>query len=632
MGSRPQSAHEGHYSGAGARTVHVHEITENDPQYQHPIPGAYFELKAHQRALLHRCVHIENVGVPIEGNGGVDERGVIDHEKYKHVKTNIGILGDKVGSGKSFVMLALMLVNPQPLVKYTKTFVYAGGHVAFKMRADESMDCTDANVLVVPHTIARQWMDYVRSFSDKFVPLLINSQKVFETLDEVLSTVNLLVVTCNFYRSLHSYLADRRMQVKRVVFDEVDTAQTPNAKRINAKFYWFVSASYDNVLDPFPRWVFNYESRPTSRQISTGISNNAFAKNIFATLFKTVSAADQRYIDRIVIKCTDDFVQRSFEMVDPHVHVVQCASPVEIDILSGITNKNIVQCLNAGDVVTAISYINPSNVNTEDNVVAAVRKDFDTRLANVKVRLAMVRDFVYKNEAVRARSLAKVEAERSDILKKIGLIEERIRSAEVCCICYGPFDTKTITKCCKNSFCLEHISMWLTEHNTCPMCKAHCAHESFYVVRDDMSGIVARGEREVPHTKITALWSILNRDDARKLLVFSEYEHVFHTIRSMLHERGVGHEMLKGASVPKIVQRYKTDPELRVLMVNPRWNGVGMNLENTTDVVLYHRVTPQMEKQIVGRALRPGRTSELQVWHLRYPNENGTSIINNDPL
>lgn len=611
-----------HPPSLGERPCRIRELTVDDPPYPYPISNAKIELKAHQRSLLQRCLYMENVGVPFDDD--LSQEG-----RYKHVKTNIGILGDKVGSGKSFTILALMLVNPQPLIKYTKTFVYANGHVAFKMRADESVVCADVNVVVVPHTIARQWMSYVRAFSDDFVPLLINSNKVFETLDDALSKVNLVVVTCNFYRSLSAYLADRKMQVRRVVFDEVDTAQTPNAKRANAKFYWFVSASYQNVLDPFPRWVFNYDARPASRQISTGIVNNAFAKNIFATLCKTVSAADQRYVERIVVKSADDFVERSFDLPDPQAHHIVCTSPVEIDILSGITNKNIVRSLNAGDVVTAISYISPSNVNTEDNIVVAVRRDFDMRLANVHVRLAMARDLIYKNESVRSRSIAKVERERNELLEKIKLIEERVRTADVCCVCYSAFHTKTVTKCCKNSFCLGCISTWLTEHNTCPMCKAHCAHGSFFVVHDQPTD-VSTGEtsrpdppRPAPKTKLDALREIVSRDAARKLIVFSEYDHAFDSIREVLRELDVRHEMLKGSSVSKVVELYRSTSDLRVLLVNPRWSGVGLNLENTTDVVIYHSVAPQMEKQIVGRAHRPGRESALRVWHLRYPNEDG---------
>ena len=47
----------------------------------------------------------------------------------------------------------------------------------------------------------------------------------------------------------------------------------------------------------------------------------------------------------------------------------------------------------------------------------------------------------------------------------------------------------------------------------------------------------------------------------------------------------------------------------------------GMNLENTTDVIFYHKTETVMYKQVIGRAQRPGRTSCLNVHNLLYLQE-----------
>jgi hypothetical protein len=46
-----------------------------------------------------------------------------------------------------------------------------------------------------------------------------------------------------------------------------------------------------------------------------------------------------------------------------------------------------------------------------------------------------------------------------------------------------------------------------------------------------------------------------------------------------------------------------------------------MNLENTTDVVFLHKTNLSMKHQVIGRAQRPGRTSQLKVWELLHGNE-----------
>jgi len=46
-----------------------------------------------------------------------------------------------------------------------------------------------------------------------------------------------------------------------------------------------------------------------------------------------------------------------------------------------------------------------------------------------------------------------------------------------------------------------------------------------------------------------------------------------------------------------------------------------MNLQNTTDIVLLHKTNASMKDQVIGRAQRPGRTSQLRVWELLHCNE-----------
>jgi hypothetical protein len=51
-----------------------------------------------------------------------------------------------------------------------------------------------------------------------------------------------------------------------------------------------------------------------------------------------------------------------------------------------------------------------------------------------------------------------------------------------------------------------------------------------------------------------------------------------------------------------------------------------MNLQNTSDIVLLHKTNVTMKEQVIGRAQRPGRTSQLKVWELLHGNENETDL------
>ena len=55
--------------------------------------------------------------------------------------------------------------------------------------------------------------------------------------------------------------------------------------------------------------------------------------------------------------------------------------------------------------------------------------------------------------------------------------------------------------------------------------------------------------------------------------------------------------------------------------MNHHKNGAGINLENTEHIIVLHKMNSELEKQILGRAQRLGRTSTLNVWKLEYLNE-----------
>ena len=82
----------------------------------------------------------------------------------------------------------------------------------------------------------------------------------------------------------------------------------------------------------------------------------------------------------------------------------------------------------------------------------------------------------------------------------------------------------------------------------------------------------------------------------------------------------VGQEYKK---VRNIVDKYRSnaDDRIDVLVLNAKHFGSGLNLENTTDIFLYHNMGGPMTNQVLGRAQRPGRTSPLRITRFCYENE-----------
>ena len=56
--------------------------------------------------------------------------------------------------------------------------------------------------------------------------------------------------------------------------------------------------------------------------------------------------------------------------------------------------------------------------------------------------------------------------------------------------------------------------------------------------------------------------------------------------------------------------------KIQVIFLNSKNNGAGINLQEATDIILYHEMNENIIKQIIGRANRIGRTDKLFVHHL----------------
>ena len=73
-------------------------------------------------------------------------------------------------------------------------------------------------------------------------------------------------------------------------------------------------------------------------------------------------------------------------------------------------------------------------------------------------------------------------------------------------------------------------------------------------------------------------------------------------------------------SLNKAISAYK-EGDTTILLADSSMYGCGLNLENTTDIILIHKINPELEKQVIGRAQRPGRNGILRIHRLLHPNE-----------
>lgn len=626
---------------SGQFSLAVEELLETSPRAEQPS-GARVELKPHQLALVHRCRQYETGAVHL-----LEFRHMREVSAYHGFTedctftTQVGVIADGTGAGKSYVILALA-ADPGPVKNDRSIRSYGNNRVVLTLY--KNCPLLNATVLVVPHNLCNQWRQYVEAFGAGlrtcFVARtvdLVALRNRHDRGDADINDLDLIVVTATFYSQLATFIRGLGMRVKRLVFDEVDSLNIPNSANIEAQFTWFVTASYGNLLYPRGEHRLDWNTNHLVCH-AAGLRHRGF----IYTLFCELNSADRKYVRLIVVKNSDAFVQQSMAVPPLEPHYVRCRTPQAIRVLNGLAASEVIERLNANDIRSAVALLAPSSrVACDDDIVNVVIENYAKQVRNLLLRIEYAQRAEYSAEAERTAELDRLTAKQKQLENTIEAIRERVRARGMCSICYEEdVEPRTVVRCCQNAFCLRCISKWIATRPSCPVCNAGLGMCDLLVV--DRTGAAQQqqqqkehntgqlpqeGARDLPNErndKVENLRCIIRsclKPDAR-VLVFSGYDHSFEPLTAMLGSMGVRYGLLKG-NAPQIeatLRRFK-DGELRVLLVNPHNYGNGLNLQFTTDVVMFHRLDDEISRQVIGRAQRCGREGSLRVWYLLYENE-----------
>jgi len=573
-------------------------LDENDPMAQQ-IEHNTIKLKPHQLTLLKKCFDFENGPQKYKGN---------------EFQTSIGILGDKVGSGKSYVILALIhtTIN-KPLNCIGNIKVFGLDTIVLKMH--QNMKHVDTNVIVLPHNLIHQWKSLIAIFDIKTL-IVCSTSLIPETKN--IDEYDLIVVSSTFYKQFANRL--RSVQFKRVFFDEVDTVNLPNCPQIFSNFTWFTTASYNNLVYPkgHAEWNQNVQKYIIH---SIGLKNKGYINNIFVDISSKISSD---FIKRLVLKNQDDFVDKSFCLPEVIIENVICRHSSIISILNGVVSPEVISCLNAEDISSAISLVNVSLKGTEENIINVILSKYNKNLNNILLNIEYTSKREFDNEGIREKEICLLQEQKNSYEEKVINIRNRIKETNTCNICFDTISNKTITKCCQNSFCFKCITKWISIKNTCPFCNQKFELEECFIVQNTTKCVVKKGESLSPmNDKLTNLKILVDMLKHKKMLIFSAYNESFKTISNVLNNKNIKYDYIKGTSnhIKNVVNNYKTG-DVNALLINALNYGSGLNFENTTDIVIFHQFSKECTRQVIGRAQRMGRKEPLKVWYLLNENEH----------
>ena len=142
------------------------------------------------------------------------------------------------------------------------------------------------------------------------------------------------------------------------------------------------------------------------------------------------------------------------------------------------------------------------------------------------------------------------------------------------------------------------------------------------------SGSEAAGDLPGPpqlEKKSEALLRLFRENPEGRFLVFSRYDSPFTAIERELQEMNWPVKILKGNknAIQATLNQFQKG-EVRCLLLNSSFAGAGLTITAATHVVLFHAMTYEEEKQVVGRACRMGRTEPLYCIKLLHEDERTT--------
>jgi hypothetical protein len=634
-------------------------LTEASPQAEQPA-SVKAALRPHQLSLLAAAKNLE-------------AKASISHVDLQspQLLTRYGVLADRVGSGKSLVALSLVR---EPPVEHAQFTVKEGGSARLiglkhmpavqKFRTEwadlsgnalmnavfgigsssaSSKFHSDVSLFIVPHNVIQQWESYINDQTTLRARIIKRTKDCDHEragfFADIL-TAELVVVSCTMLRKFVLAMTAGGIPFSSVVWsrvfiDEADTlAFTLRPMDIYARFMWFITGSWLNMLFPTGLYIHTVQALPPNVRALIGDGGIAGASSRYNVVAWSLADTREGQFATLILRNTDAWIDSSLQRPSIIHDTIMCKAPANLGVLRDFISAAAMEALHAGDTEGALAALGLKAASKEtlaQRVTESLRGD----LIQAEKILAFKRDIEYSSAAAKVAAIEKAEGKVTRIRTQLTTLESRLASLaqELCPICYDTPRTTTLTPCCRQAFCLSCLCECITGKPSCPMCRAAIPSVKELLVIGEEAEVVDQGENsavDTHPTKGAALLQLLSSSTAdQRFLVFSAHEASFKGLREVLAARDIRCEMLQGsaARVERLRAQFR-DGSIRVLCMNARHVGAGINLEAATHVVLYHRMNMELERQVIGRAVRFERATDLRVVHLTHDEEtayNGAS-------
>lgn len=613
------------------------EIDSNSPRSEQPLK-IISKLKPHQLACLYKAIKLEKTGY-IKYN--IDRTNNEDYFETSELnykidfKSNIGIIGDIVGYGKTLTALSIVAsvdvndIHINNVVNRGYNVNDAYSYFTYS-RVNNNIikeNIINSTLIIVPRgPVYAQWEKSLKenttlkflaisnlNFIKKFLPAYKNNNyleviKYFNEYDVVLIKNTTLECLLSYYSNRDTI--DRYSgypiinRWKRIMIDE---AHELCSKIPNLYYYqlWLISGSYKHI-------IYNI---------------NAFNK----ILSKFRNQLSNDIIDLMSIKCKKEFVQNSFRIPAPIEKYYLCKLNKQVNIIKNFISQSVLDKINANDISGAIKELGGKS-ETENNLIELVSKEIKKDITNKEKEREYVSglDIPIENKSQRLKNIDSDIAVNKDKLlnltKRVSEFDNKL-----CGICIDLIDNPVLLEC-NHSYCATCLISWMeyktsnliNNNKNCPECRLQINPDKIIaIVKNKEKECSVENEITVPEQlkKEDMLLHIIKNNPTGKFIIFSNYDNNFMQLISLLRENQITSSELKGHTTHmcNVLDNFQKG-NIKVILLNSYFAGSGIDISYATDIIIFHNMGLN-KIQAVGRAQRVGRKDYLTIHNLCYEHE-----------
>lgn len=605
------------------------ELNMVDPLASQPT-RIKMPLKPHQQASLAKAMKMEREGViDYDVPAQTTNRNDVWRTSYAYrgkmrIHTNVGIIGDLVGYGKTLTALSIIAATPPSEIYRDPTYYYSthGRHISRFTAVCERPETTAPNLffnttlVIVPRgPVFVQWQRMIEDFTDMKVLAIdglpairrrcppqgsTNAQlkPFFEQFDIVLIKNTAIKTLMDYYYV--PYTNNPIVAFNRIMIDEAHDI-IKSVPLFDYKFLWLITATY-YVL---PQYLYG-------------------GRTFIVGSLRDIITDDN--MPFLLLRGNLEFVRNSFYVPDMVEHYYMCQLPRQIGAIQPFLNHAALERVNANDIAGAIRELGGTSETNED-IVELVTRDIQKDIRNKEREIEYVNGLDVADDYRQSR-LTTLNTDLKRLQDKLQALIDRVSelSTKTCNICFDSFNDPIVLPC-THIFCGSCLITWMRNNKrTCPECRTDIRCNKLIAVVDQKqneasSSTSVQPQPLVQKDKVDTLIDIIRSKPNGRFLVFSRVDSSFYNIMAALEREGVSFAEIKGstAQMMRILERFE-NRQLRVILLNTHHAGSGIDISSATDVVIFHKMGAD-KVQAVGRAQRVGRTTSLVVHNLCYPHE-----------